>query len=191
MEDFIHSRGLMRPIISLCLVAVSAACARNTAGAPGADMQASTRVEGAGGVATFATTARVNANVAAVAAPLERAWQVLPAVYDSLGIPRTLVDPTLHRLGNQTFKIRRRLAGVALTRYLECGGTSGAPNAGTYDITMSVLTQLHPAPPDSTRVLSVVQASARSPNFTNSEVQCTSTGKLEERIATMLAAQAR
>ncbi len=55
------------------------------------------------------------------------------------GVPLTVLDPVGRSIGNQSFRARRRLAGVPMQTYLDCGGSSGQPNAETYDISLSLL----------------------------------------------------
>src|SRR5690349_16319289 len=53
-----------------------------------------------------------------VAFPLQQVWRVLPAVFDSLGIPITDVDPAQHVIGSSGFKARNRLKNVPLSKFI-------------------------------------------------------------------------
>ncbi len=63
------------------------------------------------------------AGVSVLASGIEKAWLVLPAVYDSLGIPRSKVDRASYTIGNLGMQVRRRLGNVRLSKYLDCGTT--------------------------------------------------------------------
>lgn len=122
-----------------------------------------------------------------VGARIDDAWTALPRVFEDLEIPLTTIETRSRRLGNQQFPVSRRLAGVPLSQYVNCGlGPGGAPHANSARVTLSVLTSLHVAG-DSTEVRSEVSGWGRlmdSPG--NEQMRCTTTGGLEVRIANML-----
>lgn len=166
-----------------------AGCASSPRSAPPVDHATETvRVSGVGVQpgATLSTVSSVTPGVAKVLAPIDRVWSVLPAVYDSLGIPVDRLDQARHIIGNTGFKLRRRLGGVSLTRYLDCGSAQGGPSAETYEVTLSVLTELQPIEAG-TSAATVVQATARPVTFAGEPTGCTSKGPLEQRIATLIA----
>lgn len=124
-----------------------------------------------------------------VPVPVERAWAVLPAVYELLGIPVGTVDPATRMLGNQALQARGRLGKVPLSHYLSCGGNSvtGISNADSYAMTIRVLTQLKPESDGGTKVSTLVDAYGRAQAFGNGDVTCGSTGELEQQIAARVA----
>jgi len=174
----------MRVLISLSVLLL-AACA---AGSGGTGVQQETvRVVDAGGgvqMRTFHTAGWVTQDVAA---PLDAVWSALPAVHDSLGIPVTARDESSRTIGNDGLNVRRRLGRVGLQRYLDCGSTQGGPNAETYEVHLSVRTQVLPAATGSSRVSSTVQAQARPVNFAGDWIRCTSKNTLEKAIAELAA----
>lgn len=113
-----------------------------------------------------------------------RAWTVLPAVYDLLGIPVGTVDPANMLFGNQSLQARVRLGSVPISRYFSCGANSvtGIPNADNYAITIRVLTQLKPGPNGGTTVSTLADAYGRAQAFSSGDVPCGSTGVLEKQI---------
>jgi hypothetical protein len=116
---------------------------------------------------------------------------MLPAVYESLGIPVTDRDPAARTIGNTSYKVRRRLGDVPLSRYLDCGSTQGAPSADSYEILLSVNTRLQSATADSTTVSITVNAMGR-PVFVSAEyVRCGSVGGLEKRFFDTMNAKLR
>src|SRR6185369_5080988 len=83
------------------------------------------------------------AKVTTVAYPVDRVWLVLPAVFDSLGIVLTDFDEKTHVIGNAGMKAHKALGKVSLGTYIDCGATQGFPSADSYDIQMSVMTQIY------------------------------------------------
>ena len=164
-----------------------AACASQRAQSPDSGTtQRTVRVVGTEGTLSMATVATPNSAVAALDAPPDRVWALLPAVYQELGLDFTTLDPSRRLIGNDGLVVRRKLKDVPLTRYLNCGGGQEGPNAARYDVTMSIFTRLSPTSEGGTSVATMVGALARSPLFTNSVVNCSSTRRLEDRIATLL-----
>ena len=124
-----------------------------------------------------------------LAVPRDAAWRVLPAVYDSLGIPVTLIDPATHTFGNSGFTLTRRLGKTSLTQYIDCGQTQGFASAETYEIYLGVMTQLHPGPDPGTTVMATsVDAAGRPMTFQGGYTRCSSKGELEKRIAERMGA---
>ena len=173
-------------IVSLGLVA---ACA-SSASTPSPAATEMIRVPTANGSASV--TSSVTANVTAVAAPIATVWRVMPAVFDSLSVPLTTVDPATHTIGNIEFRLRRRLGSVPLREYLNCGMTQGAPNTESYDVRMSVIARLATTAAGTTvttTVTTTVQGAARPVSVSGDELRCSSTGALEIRLGKLVAAQ--
>jgi hypothetical protein len=119
----------------------------------------------------------------AVAFPIDAVWRVLPAVFDSLGIPVTTLEPARRSLGNPGFKAHKQLGRTPLSRYIDCGQAQSFPSADTYDVHLSVLTQLQPTEAGTTTVVTLVQAAARPMTYGGDYARCSSKGSLEARIA--------
>jgi hypothetical protein len=144
-----------------------------------------------GASTTLAVAATTTSSVKTVSASADRVWSVLPAVYESLGIPVTDRDPAARTIGNTSYKVRRRLGDVALSRYLDCGSTQGAPSADSYEILLSVSTRVRPGAPDSTAVSITVDAMGRPVFLSADYVRCGSMGGLEKRFFDILNAKLR
>jgi hypothetical protein len=178
----------MRRLIPSLLViatAITAGCAKRIPPAT-TTTPATTRVElNNGGAVTLATNATVSELTSTVLAPVDRAWGIIEGVYADLGITAGVRNNEERRIGNEAIKVRRRLGSMSLSRMLDCGGTPGAPNADTYEVTLYVMTRLLPDAEGRTVVASTVTATARSTNF-GRDVACTSLGTLEQRIVDRL-----
>lgn len=172
------------PAACLCL----AACASgNNLGSGGATTeQPPVRVLGAGGPIQLTTSTTDQVRVGTVARDPAQVWADLPAAYRSLGIEVSEINNNNRIFGNPELRIRRRLGSVALAKYLDCGRTQDGPNADTYEVVMSVLTQLKTNDEGGTMVITSVGATARPVNYVTNEVTCTTTGALEERLFSAL-----
>src|SRR5687767_9088092 len=93
--------------------------------APAATSRIST---GSGETVTLPTGAEAVVVRANITAAVGDVWNVLPSVYAELGIPVEFLSPSDYRIGNQSFRVRRRIGQLPMVRLLSCGGAPGAPN---------------------------------------------------------------
>jgi hypothetical protein len=170
---------------SVVLLALVALCGCASSGSTNTRTQ-TVSVEGAGSL-------RINSSAdvvkKSVAFPMDRVWRVLPAVFDSLGIPITRLDAASHTIANEGAKGRLRLKGVSFSTYIDCGATQIGPNADSYDIFYTVTTQSTSTGPNSTTVSTVFDAAARPVSFSQEYSRCTSKGVLEAKIAELVRAK--
>lgn len=118
---------------------------------------------------------------------VEQVWRALPAVLDSLGIPIQTIDPAKRVIGNSGFKLRGRLKNVPLSRYIDCGNSSGTgPNADTYEVHMAILAAVQGEGNSSTVSLSF-EAIGKPVNFAQDYSTCGSKAVLESRLFDLLA----
>jgi hypothetical protein len=172
----------MRSAIVASLILLTACAASRSETTPPTRSETIRIVGGSGTVAQMSTVNARAASVMTIPSSLDDVWKVLPAVYESLGIPITRVDATSHIIGNEGLKVRRRLGDAPLTRYLDCGSGQGGPNADTYEVHLAVLTEAREAAPGSTHVSTTIQATARPLTFSADPVRCASNGALETLI---------
>lgn len=128
-------------------------------------------------------TKRADGVEASFGASVDKVFAALEAVFADTQIPLTMRDPAKGNIGNEGYKFRRKLADMPSRKLFDCGGTSGMPNSETYTITMSVIANVADAGNGSTKLTTIVQASAENPNYPGSGVACSSTGVLEDRLA--------
>jgi hypothetical protein len=175
--------------LPFCLVLVSvgylSACgATGGAGAPSTPMS----VAGIGsntvsGVSNMQVMVGGSEQKAIVRASREAVWAHLPAAYGWLGVPITDRDDSAFRLGNTQLKARRALNGLPLRSIVDCGSDLNGEKAETYDIRLTLeTTVVSSGSPDVAEVTTMVTAVGRSPNFNNSEINCSTKGELERRI---------
>lgn len=115
----------------------------------------------------------------------DSAYKVLVKVYTDLAVAATTLDSRQRIVGNPSLKIRRRIGGVTLVKYLDCGYKDGAPNAETYDIVLNLMSSVSGPTPTSATVSTRIEGVATHPVF-GSQTVCTTTGELEKRIAQMV-----
>lgn len=143
-------------------------------------------VQGMSGSSDLTLTSSPNVGKATVDAPLEKAWTELIEVYKSLGIETAIVDRPGRLIGNQSLRVRRRLGGVPLTRYIDCGSTQGTQSAESYEILINIVSQLHAPSPNSTTITTTFQSMGRPVSLSTEYRTCSSTGALEKAIADQL-----
>lgn len=130
------------------------------------------------------TQRETRGTVTVVSAGADEVWVALPTVFRELEIPLTTIDAERRVIGNAEFQVRRKLAGERLSAYIRCGTDSfGRPLAESYLVTAALLSYVSPLADGKTRVETRLQASAADPARSIEPVACTSTGKLEQRVA--------
>ena len=88
-------------------------------------------------------------------------------------------------------RIRRRLAGVPLQQYLDCGSKDNLPNAETYQIELTLTSQVLMLTDSTSRISTRVDAVASNPlHGADNRTRCTSLGVLEKRIGDAVKQQA-
>jgi len=115
---------------------------------------------------------------------MDAAWTALNVAYSDLKIPVTTLVDAQHLVGNESFKVRRRVGTIPMQQILDCGNAQGIPNAETYDIIMSISSFLTTNPKGGLNLITRIDATGRSPNFARENaVACHSAGALEKDIA--------
>lgn len=178
------------PILALSGATILAACASAgpQEGAVQRGTPTTTVVQTGEGQYELTMTPETHTSSHWVRAPREKVWTALPEVYADLGIsPETIVSERW-LVGNRDVRVRR-IGGERPARFLDCGTNPiGAPNANTATIHLDVTTRLQ-AIGDGTEVATTLVGRARPRTGGSSEVQCTTTGRLEALIAERLQEQ--
>lgn len=177
----------MRPSL-LCLLAL-AACA--PAGQTSSTGGGNTQVLAGSESLTVSTASEVRVTSADVAAPVQRVWQVLPAVYQELGLAAT-ADAAARTVRTQGV-MARRFQDEPAARFFDCGrGQFGVDIAAQYEVRFSVRTTVQPgATPGTARLETGVEASARNPTGSANALMsvCHTRGRLEELVAARVRAR--
>ena len=110
----------------------------------------------------------------------DSAWSLLPAVYASLGLPLDEHDAKAKRLGTCWKRVRGRLGGSQVSRYLDCGELRQMPNADAHDVDILVLTAVRQEDGSAAGIATIVLGWANVPG--GGRQWCQSRGALEKRI---------
>jgi hypothetical protein len=180
----------MRFVSGLCLLVVVACASSGGAGSsPSASADQTMRVVGAGGASSLTMSAGDMSAARTLAFTPDQIWRVLPAVFDSLGIPMQTVDPAKHQIGASSFAVRHRLKNVALSRYLDCGSAQMGSAADDYDVRLSVLVDVQPVDEKHSRLTATVDAVAKPANYAQDYARCLTRGALENRVFSLVNAR--
>ncbi|MBM3906826.1 MAG: hypothetical protein FJ363_01985 [Gemmatimonadetes bacterium] len=118
---------------------------------------------------------------------MDAAWTAVNVVYNDLKIPITTLVDAQRIIGNDQFKVRRRVGSIPMQQILDCGNSQGIPNAETYDIMMTINSTMVPNPKGGVNLVTRIDATGRSPNFSRENpVVCHSSGTLEKHIAELV-----
>ena len=186
---------IIRGVSTLSVAALIGCASAQGSGepAPPAPARETVRISttGAAGMGTTGTSSMElsstpNVGVVTLAAPSDRVWTELVAVYAALGIEASTLDRTNRIIGNPSLKTRRRLGTVNLTKYIDCGSTQGAPSAESYEVLLTIHSQLQSATPNNTTVTTTFQSMGRPVSQSGEYRTCTSTGALEKSIGDLL-----
>ncbi len=129
--------------------------------------------------------------------PIGRAFAVSPAkmwplaidAYARVGLRIDRSDPNQHMVQTRNFQVRRKLNGVALSSYFNCGSEMTGLIADSWRLTLEGDLAVSPTvSPDSSQVTTILKVIAR-PIEGNSATAtpCSSNGRLESEIASAIA----
>jgi len=169
---------------ALCTVTLACASTSTTTSSPASQ---SIGVSGMAGRLTINPGS--GPSTSSLPATVDQVWRVLPAAFDSLGIPVTQVDPVKRVMGNPGFKLRQRLGRVSLSRYVDCGQTQVGPNADSYDVHMTILVSLQAAAAGGTTASTNFEVLAKPIAFSQDYSRCSTRGYLESRLMEAVKAQ--
>ena len=174
------------PTSLLVLIALLAACA--SAGDPGSAVTIRTPT-------TVAPQERIDLthenviNAMDFAATREQVWDAMMRVHADLGFPVVSADEKTLIAKFQFESRTGSMLGKPTANYVDCGMGPAGPRVSTYRVTIRITEAVEREYEDRTRLLTVIDATARSPGMNADPVQCTSLGTLERQIAGRVAAQ--
>jgi hypothetical protein len=120
-----------------------------------------------------------------VAVSEARAFAALPAVFQALAVPLSVVDSASKLMGAVRVPARRPIGGERLSLLLECGTGNYGPNAERYSVQITLLALVRSIDSTHSEVQTRVEGNA-SPNGISTTVRCSSTGRLEERFTALM-----
>ena len=105
------------------------------------------------------------------------------AAYNSLKVKIDLVDSLSGQIGSAGFLTTGSFAGKRMSAWIRCGEGITGPNADSWRVSMAILSGVERVTKDTTRIRTVVVASARNMSGGASPpMMCVTTGGLEEKI---------
>jgi len=113
------------------------------------------------------------------AAPLA-VWTAVKKVYADLEIPITVDNAPGHQLGNTNFNKTRVLGGERMQTLVNCGNGMTGPNAASFRINMSLLTDVNPDGKGGSKLQTTLIAKGQDVTGGSADqIPCGSTGRLE------------
>jgi hypothetical protein len=178
------------PVLAACASSASRP-APTAMSDPAAGIPVLTRIETASGMTEVRTTRNDAASLeTSVAATAERAFLLLPEVYESVVVPVNTVLSDTRVAGVRDAPAPRNLNKLPLSRYIDCGaGATGVNKADTYAVRLTALSRVTAAGDSGSVVVTQVSAVAK-PMTSGGDVACASTGRLERVINNALALRA-
>jgi hypothetical protein len=155
-------------VLAACAPATQVGTVPGTPGQTGATGGENTQVIASGESLTVSTSTQFRLIGADIAAPVDRVWAVLPAVYEELGLQAT-ADAPRRTVAVRGAVINRRFQGRSATQFLDCGsGQFGAEIAAQNEIRMDLQTTVQPGTTAATsRLETGLRASARGATGAN------------------------
>lgn len=172
-------------LVLLLTGTISSACSGNTD--PGAAPTRSTATISSSGSAgeplEIAAYHNARGESASFQANPDQVWKALVAAYADVGIEVGTLDEAHRVIGNRKLAVRGRLAGQPISRFLSCGTDAfGGALADKNRVELSVVSAVRSATGDASTLETQVQAMALR-SASGSNMVCTSTGVLEQRLA--------
>jgi hypothetical protein len=114
-----------------------------------------------------------------VPVPVNRAWSVLPGVYEAAGLRVNAVDTSSHALGD-SLTVHGTLTRFPVSELVDCGARPTGRNADSVDVKVFVTSRLDPIPPSGAWMMNTVQAVAHPTD--GPAITCKSLGTLERYL---------
>src|SRR5688572_1259950 len=182
-----HRGGSMQHSIVITMLAAGAlagaGCATRPDPEPVATPRTSTqRIESEGKNILLTTSGDAYVASSRLPSSPARVFQMLPQVLVELGLAPTRIDTTALVIETSAVA-RRQLAGTSLGAYFDCGSASGIPNTTSYTVRITGWSQVDANEIGASTLRTRVEATARQEGVQQGVVLCSSTGKLEQKIA--------
>lgn len=113
-------------------------------------------------------------------APPAAVWAAVKKVYQDLDIPVTVDNLPGHQLGNANFNKSRQLGTERMQNLVNCGSGMTGPNAASFRINMSLLTDVNPNGKGGTKLQTTLIAKGQDVSGGSADmIPCAPTGRLE------------
>lgn len=174
----------------LAAAACASGGASNAAPVPSATGMTQTTVRVDGGTTQGRYQAQLTrddyATSADLAAPADRAFAVLPLVYEEVGLKVNTAESASRTLGVTGARVRR-VGKEPMSRFLSCGqDVTGTALADSYAVTLTVMSRVTPSGDTGSVLSTQVIGTAQPMGVSGTVVNCQSTGLLEDRLAKLV-----
>lgn len=120
----------------------------------------------------------------------DKVLRVLLAAEAAIGIPLHAADPKTGTVVHLIEATTSRIAGKPAWTWVDCGrGAGGTPRASTHRITLRVTSVVDTLEGKRARLRVMLVGSARDRGLSADELQCTTTGQLENHVLTVVSAR--
>ena len=172
----------MRSLWSLLVLALAPSCASSGSSPDPGIAPPTERVVAVDTHGAYRTTVPPNAKAHLPGSP-SRVFDALKSVYQELGVPAAIYDPSTGRFGNTDFWKTGKLGAEPISMYLNCGDSIMGPAADYYRVYISVISVVRPDGKGESELETALSAQARNMEGTTSDrVSCGTTGRLEQLI---------
>lgn len=197
MHRFQAVRRIPAALIAALAASLSvAACSQATASAGSVHTENAVQVTAPTATGHQTQTIRYNTDInsssTSMDVPPAVAWHRVYLAYARLKIPVTTIDSAHGVIGARNARVRNRLANEPLSNWFDCGMTAiGSPRADSYALFVTIVTQVSPAPNDSSAstARTIVTANAEANDTQSGAIQCGSKGWLEAELEKAFTAQ--
>lgn len=149
-----------------------------------ATTQSTVRVDG-GAASSYQTqlTHSDRATESDLLMPADRAFALLPLVYEQIGLKINTAVSDTRTIGVNGVRTRR-VGKESMSQFVSCGrDVTGGALADSYSVTLTVLSRVTPSGTAGSMLSTQVLGTAQPMSTSGSAVTCQSTGVLEDRIA--------
>ena len=172
----------MRSLMCLMVLALATSCASSRSAPDPEIVTLTERVLATDSHGTYRTTVAPSDKAHVPVSP-SRVFDALKSVYEELGVPPAINDPTTGRVGNIDFWKTRKPGTEPISTYLNCGDSIMGPAADIYRVYISVISVVRPDGKGESELETALSAQARNMEGTTSDrVACGTTGRLEQII---------
>lgn len=109
-------------------------------------------------------------------------FAVLPAAFQSVGLPAPEIDPQQGIAVVQPFTVTRRIGDARMSTLLDCGRGPAGLYADSYRIHLSVVTQVTADGASGSSILTRLEAIGQNTGGTSGNARCSTSGQLEASI---------
>lgn len=126
---------------------------------------------------------RIDAEEQVVPGTMQQSVQALVSAYESLGLSVNTVDWTTGLVAARGIVAPRRIGGLVLGRYVDCGSTQvGQQRADSSAVTLTIESAVRPGETGRMVISTLVNGTARPRGVSSDAIPCAAMGALERRI---------